>query len=134
MYEMIMATITSIATYFRNSSLRLDELKSIAKERELTLLSIPKLFEIRWTEWTYTCARSILRSWHALVIYFEKHKNEGIAFGFFKFLTNYDKLKQMVFLADVLQIYQHYHKNIQSDNLTIMTLRMHITAVNIRKH
>lgn len=125
----IMNEMTSIASYFRTSSLRTDELKQIATERDLTLLLIPKLFEVRWTEWTYKCVKSILRSWNALVIYFEKNKHNAVAAGFFNFLTNYDKLKQIVFLADVLRIFQHYHKNVQSDNLTIVTLKMHITSL-----
>lgn len=60
---------------------------------------------------------------HALVVYFEKHKEESVADGFFKFLTNYEKLRQIVFLADLLQIFQHFHKNVQSNSLTIVTHR-----------
>lgn len=97
--------MTSLASYFRQSSLRTDKLKKIAAERNLTLLSIPKLFEIRWIAWTYTCVNNILRSWNALVSYFEEYKDNGAeAGGFFHLLTNYNKLKLMVFLADVLQI------------------------------
>lgn len=124
-----LSVLSSIASYFRTSSLHSDELKQIAAEHKLTLLSIPKLFEIRWTEWTYTCIKNILRSWNALVIYFKAHNNDSVAAGYFNYLTNYDNLKLMVFVADVLQIFQHYHKNIQSDSLTIVTLKMHITAL-----
>lgn len=42
--------LSSIASYFHNSSVRSEELKGIASEESLTLLKIPKIFEIRWTE------------------------------------------------------------------------------------
>ena len=125
----ILNELSSIATYFHNSSVRTVELGKIAADFKLTLLSFPTLFEVRWTEWTYTCVKNILRSWNALVIYFEQHKAEPVANGYLKFFTNYDKLKLITFLADLLQIYKHYHKNVQSDSLTIITLDMHVNAL-----
>jgi hypothetical protein len=121
--------LSSIASYFRTSSSRTEDLKEMAAELELKLLTIPKLFEIRWTEWTYVCVKNILRSWHALVVYFQEYKDYALECGYFKFLTNYEKLKQIVSLADLLQIFQHFHKNLQSDSLTIVTLKMHINAL-----
>lgn len=50
--EKVVNTISKIASHFRESGLRTEELKKVAEENQLKLLSIPKIFAIRWTEWT----------------------------------------------------------------------------------
>lgn len=53
--------LSSIFSYYHESELRTVELKQIALERGLKLLSIPKIFRIRWTKWTYTTVMNLLR-------------------------------------------------------------------------
>lgn len=51
------------------------------------------------------------------------------ATGFEGFLTNLETLKLITFLADLLQIYQRHHKNVQGDKLTIVLLAKYINAL-----
>lgn len=69
--------VSSIASFFHNSSIRMNELKQIAATKTLQLLSLPKLFEIRWTEYTFTGVNNILFSWQALVAYFTTNKEKS---------------------------------------------------------
>lgn len=55
--------VSSIALHFNESAMRLEELKKIANENQLKLLKIPKVFTIRWSEWTHTTISNILESW-----------------------------------------------------------------------
>lgn len=52
-----------------------------------------------------------------------------ILIALFLYVLTTEHRELMVFLGCLLQIYQHYHKNIHSDSLTIVTLRMHINAL-----
>lgn len=70
----------------------------------------------------------VLKSLVAIVKYCEVADNATAA-GFAKYLKNLEHLKLMVFLADLLQVYQRYHKHIQSDNLTIVSLHKHIGSL-----
>lgn len=124
----VLGVLSSIASYFNNSGLRTENLKHIAEENQLTLLSIAKLFEIRWTEWTFITVVNTLRSWNALCTYFEKCRNIDLqAPGFLNFLTSYENLKILSFLGDLLSLYHRYHKRVQSDNLNIISMDNHIT-------
>lgn len=125
----IVEILSSISSYFHESGLRTDELKKIATEHSLKLLSIPKIFKIRWTEWTYTTVVNLLKSWNSLMIYFEKNQNDAKVMGFFTFLSKLENMKLIVLLADILQIYKRYHKLVQSDNLTIVSLVEYIESL-----
>ena len=121
----IIESCASIATYFHQSGLRTKELKKIADENEMSLLHLPKYFEVRWTEFTYKLFYGIIKSWNILVCYFNKKKEEGIvkeksvAVGFLKFLTDFNKLKLLCFLTDLGYIYGRFQKQIQSDETLI---------------
>jgi len=115
----------SIATYFHQTGLRTKELKKIADENEMSLLHLPKYFEVRWTEFTYKLFYGIIKSWYILVCYFKKKKEEdiveekSISAGFLKFLTDFNKLKLLCFLTDLGYIYGRFQKQIQSDETLI---------------
>lgn len=83
--------LSSIASYFHESGLRTEELKKIANENGLKLLSIPKIFTVRWTEWTYTTVVNLLKSWNALMIYFDKNKTNAKVSGYFTFFFENEK-------------------------------------------
>lgn len=120
--ETALSTVTSISSYFHYSSLRLSELKDTASNNNFTLVSIPKLFTIRWSEYTYNSVNSVLRSWQALVAYFKSNEKCSQSAGFLRYLTIKCNLKTLAFLADVLQIFKRFHKKIQSNDLTIVSL------------
>lgn len=120
--------LSSIASYFRQSSLRTEKLHETAKVNNLKVYSLAKLFEIRWTEWSYSAVVKILKSWNALVVYFENDTNAR-AKGFHKYLTNFKNVEFIAFLADVLNVYQRYQKSVQSDKSTIIKLMKNITTL-----
>lgn len=124
----VLSVISSISTHFRE--LRTEELKKIAEDNKLKLLSIPKIFTIRWTEWTYKTILSVLKSWNAIMIYCSSADN-ATATGFHTYLSNLENLKLIVFLADLLQIYQRYHKHVQDDKLTIVSLGKYIKMLKL---
>lgn len=126
----ILNRLSSISSYFHKSGVRTSELKKIATDNKLDVLSLPKKFTIRWTEFSYTMVNSFLRSWHALVIYFNTNKrNNAINVGYFKFLTKLENLRAAAFIADLLHIYSRYQKKIQSDKLTIIDLAKSIHSL-----
>lgn len=49
----LLLTLSSISSYFHHSSIRTAELKEIAIKYNLRLLSIPKIFEVRWSHFTF---------------------------------------------------------------------------------
>lgn len=128
--ERNLSILSAIASYFHKSSMRVERLKKIAADENLVLLSLPKMFDVRWTEWSHITVQNALRSWKALVLYFEANKqNDAQAAGFLKFLKSHQNLKTLAFICDLLHIYQRYHKSIQSDNLTIVTLHEYISSL-----
>lgn len=123
--------LSSIASYFNQSGLRMADLQKIADENGIELMSLPKIFEIRWTEFTHTLVHNVLRSWHALVLFFSSKKTDATCSGFAKFLTKFDNLKTIAFLADILSIFQRYHKKVQSNTLTLLTLVKHLNSLKV---
>lgn len=121
--------LSSISTYLHQSGVRTAEIQKVAKENKLTLLSIPKPKDVRWTEWTHKMVMNLLRSWNVLVIYFRNNKECAIAAGFATYLTSYEKMKLIVFAADLLFIFQRFHKSLQNDNLTIVSLAKNIESL-----
>lgn len=89
---------SSISTFFHRSGLRTKELQQIAKDNNLSIIRLPKYYEVRWTEFTYGLLYAILKNWRILVHYFlkqikEKSDHERVCAGYLKFLTDFDKLK-----------------------------------------
>lgn len=125
----VLTTLTSISSYFHTSAVRTAELKEVASHNNLNLLSIPKLFEIRWSQFTFTLLRSILVSWKALIIYFGNNIQNSSCAGYHKYLTKLENVKLIAFLADILFCFKRFQKKLQSDRLTILSMKRHITAV-----
>lgn len=118
-----LSELSSISSYFHESAMRTESLKAIAEENNVHLSYLPKLFEIRWTEFSHTIINNILRSWHALVLYFEANKNQDkYASGHLTFLKKAENLRVLAFLADLLQIFSRYQQKLQSDKLTLVDL------------
>lgn len=62
----------------------------------------------------------MLESWKAIVMYCNWEGNDAAATGYGRFLSNLENMKLISFMADVLNIFKRYHKNLQSDKLTIV--------------
>lgn len=118
--------LTQISSFLHMSAMRMAELTKVSEERNLKLLHLPKLFEVRWSEFTYSLLNSVLRSWHCLVVYFES-SDEAESKGHLRFLTNHKNFQLMVFVADLLFVFQRFQKSIQSDNLHIISLEHNIS-------
>lgn len=126
----VLNQISSMSSYFHKSGLKTSELRDIAKERNLDFLLIPKLFTIRWTEYSFTIVDNFLTSWEVFMIYFDSHKDtDPIAMGYLNFFSKIENLRVIAFLADLLQIFSRYHKKIQSDNATIVSLVQHLRSL-----
>lgn len=120
--------LTQISSFFHMSAMRMAELKKVSTERNLTLLQLPRLFEVRWSEFTYSLLNSVLCSWHCLVVYLES-SGETESKGHLRFLTNHQNLKLIAFVADLLFVFQRFQKKIQSDNIHIISLASNISKL-----
>lgn len=127
----VLSVLSSISFYFHQSGLRTAyaELEQIGKKNDLKVFRLPKIFSIRWCEFSFASLRSILVSWKALVLYFMRYPDKAEPIGHLRYLTSVDNLKLIAFLADVLFTYKRFQKKIQSDRLTIISLMSNIASV-----
>lgn len=127
----LFSILSSISSYFNTSGIRTSRLKQISQDNNLNILKLPKLFEIRWTEFTFDLLHSIMVSWHALVLYFKENEYaDRQSSGFLRFLVKIEKLKLLAFLADVLFIYHRFQKKLQNNNLTLISMESHVKTVS----
>lgn len=61
--------LIGLSTFFHTSALRSRELDDVASTNNFQLLRLPKLFSVRWTEFSFSLVNSVLTSWRALVLY-----------------------------------------------------------------
>lgn len=115
--------VKHINCFFHYSSLRTAELKKIASDHSLRVLSIPKISEIRWSQFTFTLLRNVLVSWKALVFYFRKNETNAQCAGYLDYLTKLDNVKLIAFLTDVLFVFKRFHKKLQSDQFTLIEMK-----------
>jgi len=118
-------------------------LKQIALEEQKTMYTLPKYFDVRWTEFTFNLLLNILRNWRIFVKYFTLKKqdkdNKIKAEGFLKNLTDVNKLKLLCFFVDLGYLYSRFQKQIQSDDVIIYDIAEKINALikaieNLRDH
>lgn len=69
-----------------------------------------KIFEIRWSQFTFTLLRSVLVSWKAMILYFKRNVKDGQCAGYLNYLTKLGNLKLIAFLADVLFVFKRFRK------------------------
>jgi len=65
----IIETCSSIFIGFHQSDVRTTFFKLIAKKEIIKYVQLPKYFDVRWTEFTYSLLVGILRNWRVLVKY-----------------------------------------------------------------
>lgn len=87
----------------------------------LKLLQLPKMFEVRWSQFTYSILNNVLTSWTCLVTFFQGSK-DNLYIGHYKFLTNEFNIRLISILSDVLYIFSRYQKQLQSDVLYIISM------------
>ena len=119
--KFLFSKMVVIASYFHSSGVRPRELREVAEENGFQLRELPKLFEVRWSEFNSSLLQSVLVSWRALVKYFEK-VHDATSQGYYAFLTKLEHLKLLVFVADLLFVFSRYHKKIQLENFNITDL------------
>lgn len=124
----MLSILSGISSYFHTSPMRFTEMEKIAASVGSTILAMPKLFPVRWTEFTFQLFRAVLNNWHALAIYLRDQK-DAKGKGFYKYLTNVEHLEKIAFFTDVLFIYKRFQKKLQSDSLTIMTMADEVNNV-----
>lgn len=127
----LLEKLSGLSSFFHTSALRTRELEIIAKENNCALLRIPKVFKIRWTEFSASLLNSVLTSWNALILYMDKSV-EPKAKGYAQFLKDEYELKFLAFMADVLAVFSRYQLIIQSDSLTILDLSKETEIVKNR--
>lgn len=64
----VLSVLSGIASYFNQSGLRRSELEQIASDNNIVVFRLPKIFEIRWTQFSFTLIRNVLfssRPWYS---------------------------------------------------------------------
>lgn len=87
--EEVSTKLVAIATHFHTSAMRQAELKKVADGNNLNLKHLPKLYLVRWTDFSFTLLDSYLILWHAIFLYSEKFASNAYT----RFLTNHELLK-----------------------------------------
>ena len=121
-------TLGGISSFFHTSGVRTRELNALAAKHGLKCCALPRVFEVRWTEFTSSLINAILTSWRVLVLYFQESKDKATS-GFLMLLTNKCVLELMAFVADVLAVFSRFQKKIQSDSVTLLDLDTEISLV-----
>lgn len=116
--EKVFRVLSSIASYFHTSSIRTNSLKEIASKHGLNYLVMPKLFEVRWVEYTFQLVKAILTNWHAIALYCDTN-HDAQTNGFQTYLHDIENLRLISFCADLLFIFKRFQKQLQSDSLTL---------------
>lgn len=119
----VLNVLSSIASYYHTSAIRTKELAQIAEEKKLGNKMKPKLFKVRWTQYTHRLLLSMLVSWKAMILHLEDvtaDAKEKKALGFLKFLKSFEKLQIITFLYDLLCIFKRLQKKLQSRSLTLV--------------
>ena len=74
--------LAGLSTYFHSSGLRTLELRLVATDKNLQLLNLPRIFEVRWTQFTAELLNGE-PSWHALILFLQSVASKG----YLNFLT-----------------------------------------------
>lgn len=117
--------VKNIASNFHKSAKRTVELGKTAEKHKINLMRLPQFHEVRWGEFTYRLFLSILVSWNALAIYFGESKDAGDKYHH-GYLLNFEKLRMMTFMTDVLYLFTVFQKKIQSDDLNVISLNTNL--------
>lgn len=98
----VLSILSNISTYFH-----------FFNDNITRLMVMPKIFEI-----TFALLRSVLVSWNALVIYFQRDQSDFDCAGYLNYFNKLENLELIAFLADLLFTFSRLQKQLQSDKLT----------------
>jgi len=110
--------MTGIASYFRQSGLRTRELRALAEGMGLKVYSMPRYFDVRWAEFTYSLCRAIAGSWQAIVLYL-KSGVDSEAKPFLSKWTEYGRVQLLCFVSDVTFVFSRFQKSLQSGGILL---------------
>ena len=112
-FVQIESILRAIYSYFAHSSVRTERLKFVFKVLNKKFVRLQKLFDIRWLS-RLQAVRAIIRSYEALVTYFDDQSNEDItAEGIAKRLKKYRFVVSLHFLCDILSTLGQLNKTFQ---------------------
>ena len=126
----LLSTLSGLSTFFHTSARRTADLDQIAADNNLTVRRFPKLYEVRWSEFTTALLDSVLVSWKVLMKYFTSRSqtaSDGDESRFRIALTKVDNVR-LCFLADLLFLLQNFQKKLQSDSITIIDLKPQLSV------
>lgn len=117
----VFQNLISICRLFHQSSIRLRELREISEENNQTFKSLPRVFEIKWSDFTANTLSTILLMWSPLTLYAQRSqdKEASITLSFFKKIDN---LHMLTFLADVLSLFSSYQENLMRESVTLVDI------------
>lgn len=105
--------------------------KTIASENNLKLMSLPRHFEVRWSQFTSQLIVAVFVSWECLVFFFRQmiesddtHKSD--AQGYLLFLTKKENIEMLAFLADFFVLHSKFQKSLQSNALDFLKLHRQV--------
>ncbi len=113
----LIAACARLSAHFRKSGAKTKKLKTAAATHNLDKpLRYPRYFEIRWVEFVHNLFYAVLRNWRASNTYFEMENLQIMANRW----LNYDNIRLLAFLTDVIDILKAYQKFCQSDTISIL--------------
>lgn len=122
---------SQMASFIRRSGLRMAALRKIASENNLKIMSLPRHFEVRWSQFTSQLIVAVFESWECLVFFFREmiknddtHKSD--AQGYLIFLTKKENIEMLAFLADFFVLHSKFQKSLQSNTLDFLKLHRQV--------
>lgn len=64
-----------------------------------------------------------------MIIYFKTNEKDAVCAGYLNYLTKLENVELIAFLADVLFAFRRFQKKLQSDRLTLVSMKAHTNAI-----
>ncbi|KAE9524081.1 hypothetical protein AGLY_015446 [Aphis glycines] len=131
--------IKSVATFYRGSAIRTDELKTISEKEGVKFYRFPQHFEVRFVEHLILLCESVWKNmpsmrkhWNNIVLADEETSNKkekAIVRGFLKlWKEDGDQLFYTALMMDVLRLFKRFQKDGQKSMVTLCDIE---TSKNI---
>jgi hypothetical protein len=124
----LLLDLTGLASYFRQSGIRTRELHETAKSNGFPVFTMPKYFEVRWTEFTHALCHAVIGSWRAIVTYLKNSEDKDAA-GFLAKWTDYSRIQLLALVTDVTFVFASFQKTIQSDSIHLSEVMSEVNDV-----
>ena len=120
--------LIGISSYFHTFATRTREVTKLATEKGFSYVHMPAVYEVRWTEFSYSLVNAVLVSWAALVSYFG-NSTDTAAKGHLDILVCEATLHLLAFLADILLVFSRFQQRLQCDTTTIVDMQQAVRSV-----